>query len=113
MTAWHCCLEFYSVATRLPPELRVTPTVAAQLVREEIEERFIVSSLARNRRHSFIRDAALDAIWGGRIYDAYIAEVARSNGAEVVVTDNRKHFSQLLRHGVRVLTSEEANDKTR
>ena len=24
-TAWHCCLEFYSVATRLPPEFRLTP----------------------------------------------------------------------------------------
>ena len=27
-TAWHCCLEFYSVATRLPPEFRVSPTDA-------------------------------------------------------------------------------------
>ena len=25
-TAWHCCLEFYSVATRLPPEFRLTPS---------------------------------------------------------------------------------------
>ena len=24
-TAWHCCLEFYSVATRLPSEFRLTP----------------------------------------------------------------------------------------
>ena len=23
-TAWHCCLEFYSVSTRLPPEFRLT-----------------------------------------------------------------------------------------
>jgi hypothetical protein len=22
-TAWHCCLEFFSVATRLPPEYRL------------------------------------------------------------------------------------------
>ena len=27
-TAWHCCLEFYSVATRLPPEFRLTPADA-------------------------------------------------------------------------------------
>ncbi|MFL5439266.1 MAG: type II toxin-antitoxin system VapC family toxin [Myxococcales bacterium] len=31
-TAWHCCLEFYSVSTRLPPEFRLTPADAARLV---------------------------------------------------------------------------------
>ena len=24
-TAWHCCLEFFSVSTRLPAEFRLTP----------------------------------------------------------------------------------------
>jgi hypothetical protein len=24
-TAWHCCLEFFSVATRLPAEYRLSP----------------------------------------------------------------------------------------
>jgi len=32
-TAWHCCLEFFSVATRLPPEYRVTPADAVTLLR--------------------------------------------------------------------------------
>lgn len=107
-TAWHCCLEFYSVATRLPRELRVEPTVAAQLVEEEVVARFTVHALPRDRRLGFLRTAAYDGIHGGRIYDAHIAEIARSTGADVVVTDNRKHFSQLLRHGLRVLTAEEA-----
>jgi hypothetical protein len=31
-TAWHCCLEFYSVATRLPPEFRVSPADAVRLL---------------------------------------------------------------------------------
>ena len=30
-TAWHCCLEFFSVATRLPPEFRVSPDDASVL----------------------------------------------------------------------------------
>lgn len=106
-TAWHCCLEFCSVATRLPPELRVTPAVAAQLVEEEIQARFVVHGLANDRRRAFIRGAGHDAIAGGRIHDAHIAEIARAAGAELIVTDNRKHFAHLLRHGVRVLTSEE------
>jgi predicted nucleic acid-binding protein len=107
-TAWHCCLEFYSVATRLPREFRVTPELAAELVEHEIMERFVVHTLPRDRRLSFVRSAAHDQILGGRIHDAHIAEIARATGADVVVTDNREHFTQLLRHGVRVLTTNEA-----
>lgn len=44
---------------------------------------------------------------GGRIYDAHIAEVARQAGARLVATENRRHFTPLLRHGIRVLVSEE------
>ena len=33
-TAWHCCLEFYSVATRLPAEFRLAPPDALRLVEE-------------------------------------------------------------------------------
>ena len=107
MTAWHCCLEFYSVATRLPREFRITPDVALTLLEQEILARFHVHALPRNRRESFLRGLAHDAIAGGRIYDAHIAEIARHAGATVVVTENRRHFTQLLRHGVRVLTSKE------
>jgi hypothetical protein len=107
-TAWHCCLEFYSVATRLPQEFRVTTELAARLVEQEIMDRFVVHALPRARRLGFVRTAAHDGMVGGRIYDAHIAEIARVAGADVVVTDNRKHFVQLLRHGVRVLTADEA-----
>lgn len=107
-TAWHCCLEFYSVATRLPREFRLTPEVAAELVEHEIMDRFVVHSLPRDRRLAFLRTAAHDQIVGGRLHDAHIAEVARVAGADIVVTENRQHFLQLLRHDVRVLTAEEA-----
>jgi predicted nucleic acid-binding protein len=53
---------------------------------------------------AFVQAAAQDAIAGGRIYDAHIAEVARAAGATVVVTDNRRHFMAALRHGIRVET---------
>jgi len=35
-TAWHCCLEFYSVATRLPEEYRLDVDTAEKFVAEEI-----------------------------------------------------------------------------
>jgi predicted nucleic acid-binding protein len=106
-TAWHCCLEFYSVSTRLPAEFRLTPADAAQLLEAEIFGRMAVHDLPAADRLAMTKAAARDGTAGGRIYDAHIAEVARSAGAAVVVTDNRRHFMAALRHGIRVETPTE------
>ncbi|HYM24597.1 MAG TPA: PIN domain-containing protein [Vicinamibacterales bacterium] len=103
-TAWHCCLEFFSVSTRLPAEFRLSPADAAQLVEEEIFGRMAVHDLPDGWRLPLLKGAAGDGSTGGRIYDAHIAEIARAAGAAVVVTDNRKHFLAALRHGIRVET---------
>ena len=106
-TAWHCCLEFFSVATRLPPECRLTPPVATLLLATEVFARMAVHDLPPSDRMPMLRAAARDGVAGGRIYDAHIAEVARAAGAEVVVTDNRRHFVSALRFGLRVETPTE------
>ena len=106
-TAWHCCLEFFSVSTRLPPEFRLTPAVAAQLLEDEVFGRLAVHDLPAADRLAMMKAAARDGTAGGRIYDAHIAEVARAAGAAVVVTDNRRHFIAALRHGIRVETPRE------
>ena len=105
LTSWHCCLEFYAVATRLPEEFRLAPADALRLLEAEIFGRFEVTQLGKGRRLALLRDAVEDRVAGGRIYDAHIAEVARESRAKVVVTDNVRHFSGLVRHGVRVATS--------
>lgn len=106
-TAWHCCLEVYSVATRLPPEFRLTPSAALRLLQEEVFARMAVHDLPAGDRAGFLKSAAQEGITGGRVYDAHIAEVARAAGARVIVTDNRKHFVAALRHGLRVETPAE------
>jgi predicted nucleic acid-binding protein len=106
-TAWHCCLELFSVSTRLPPEYRLTPTDAAQLIDDEIFGRMAVHDLPVGDRVALLKASGRDGIAGGRIYDAHIAEVARAAGAAVVVTDNRRHFLAALRHGMRVETPNE------
>ena len=106
-TAWHCCLEFYSVSTRLPAEFRLTPADAVRLIEEEIAGRLAVHDLPASDRLPLLRAAATDGIAGGRIYDAHIADVARACGASVVVTANRRHFVAALRHGIRVETPAE------
>jgi predicted nucleic acid-binding protein len=106
-TAWHCCLEFFSVATRLPPEFRVTPSDGCLLLQEEIFSKFAVHDLPAVNRLPMLQAAARDQVAGGRIYDTHIAETARAAGATVVVTDNRRHFLSALRYGIRVETPTE------
>ena len=106
-TAWHCCLEFFSVATRLPPEFRVAPPDAARLLEEEVFGRMAVHDLPPAERVAMLQTASRDVIAGGRIYDAHIAEIARAAGAAVVVTDNRRHFLSALRYDMRVETPAE------
>jgi predicted nucleic acid-binding protein len=102
VTAWHCCLEFYSVATRLPAGLRLEPELARRLVEEEVLGRFKVCDLPGDSRSRFFAEAASARMTGGRIYDVHIAEIARLAGARVVVTDNQRHFVTLAQHAIQV-----------
>jgi len=106
-TAWHCCLEFFSVATRLPAEFRLTAADAVVLVSEEIFSRIAVHDLPAADRLAMLQAAGRDGITGGRIYDSHIAEIARAASASVVITDNRRHFLSALRYGMRVETPAE------
>ena len=106
-TAWYCCLEFFSVATRLPPEFRLSPPDAVLLLHDEVFDRMTVHDLPQRDRLPMLQAAGRDGVAGGRIYDTHIAEVARTIDAEVVVTDNRRHFISALRYGMRVETPQE------
>ena len=106
-TAWHCCLEFFSVATRLPPEFRLTPAEASLLLQQEVFNRMTVHDLPEPDRPLMLQAAGRDGVAGGRIYDTHVAEVARALGAKVVVTDNRRHFISALRYDIRVETPPE------
>lgn len=106
-TSWHCCLEFFSVATRLPPEFRLSPAEGSRLLRDEIFTRIAVHDLPERDRLPMLEAAGRDGVAGGRIYDTHIAEVARAIGSKVVITDNRRHFISALRYGMRVETPAE------
>lgn len=106
-TAWHCCLEFFSVTTRLPEEYRLDSAAALRFLHEEVFERFTVHALPSKAYERFLDRAVADGIAGGGIYDAHIAEVARDSGARLVVTENRRHFARLLRDEIRVVDCSE------
>ena len=106
-TAWHCCLELYSVLTRLPLEYRVSPEMAGALLESQVLPRFQIVCLPEDRFRGFIQESAREGIRGGLIYASHIGDIARLSGARVVVTGNRRHFASLLPYGIRVLTPEE------
>lgn len=112
-TAWHCCLEFFSVATRLPPEYRLMPADALTLLREEVFGRMAIHDLPAGDRLPALQAAVQDGVAGGRIYDSHIAEIARAASARVIVTDNRRHFLSALRYAMRVQTPSEFLDSMR
>jgi predicted nucleic acid-binding protein len=95
------------VTTRLPEEYRLEPEAALRFLREEIFARFSVHDLPAELREEFLVYTVGEGTTGGRIYDAHIAEIARQAGARLVATENRRHFTPLLRHGIRVLVSAE------
>lgn len=106
-TAWHCCLEVFSVLTRLPQEYRVDAPDALRLVEEEVIARFAVLALPEERRRDLLRRAVLDGVTGGRIYDAHLGEIALAGGCAAVVTENLRHFRALERQGVEVMGAAE------
>ncbi|MCC6131824.1 MAG: hypothetical protein IT186_18040 [Acidobacteria bacterium] len=104
-TAWHCCLEYYAVATRLPEELRLTPGDALRLLEEEVFARLEICDLPASGRLPFLRGVAGQRVVGGRLYDAHISEIARRAGSSTLVTDNVRHFPVTASDPVRVLSS--------
>ena len=106
-TAWHCCLEFYSLATRLPEEYRLTPETASELIEKEIFGRMRVATLDAKQRRACLGEAAAQRVTGGRIYDFHIGRTAHQHGASVIVTENKKHFLLFEDHGIPVRTAAE------
>jgi predicted nucleic acid-binding protein len=91
------------VATRLPEEFRLAPGDAVTLIEEEILGRFEVHDLPARSRRGFLRLCGREGVRGGRLYDAHIAEIARSARAGIVVTENQRDFAVLERHGIPVV----------
>ena len=84
--AGHAAIETYSVLTRLPGDLRVTPQDAARL----LAERFAPSLLmAQKTTRRLVDTLARTDISGGAVYDALVGLAAVEHDAELGTRDAR------------------------
>ena len=98
----HALVETYSVLTRLPGDLRLAPSDAAQL----LSERFVAPLLLRADVAGRL-PAVLSrlGIAGGAVYDALVALAAAEHGAELATRDVRARATYEL-VGVHVVVAE-------
>ena len=82
----HALAETYSALTRLPGDLRLTPTDAARLLDERLAAPLVLGNDSSSRLPDLL--SRLD-ISGGAVYDALIALAAAEHQAELATRDAR------------------------
>jgi predicted nucleic acid-binding protein len=92
--AAHTLAETYSVLTRLPVRPPISPKLAQQLIRENLEG-FEVISLSPSDYQVVIAQMVNLNLPGGAIYDALIAQAALRAKVEQLMTLNPDHFTRL------------------
>jgi predicted nucleic acid-binding protein len=90
----HSLAEVYATVTRLPGEFRASPAQAVVFL-SDIQEHLTIVSLESSEYFQAIQGAALSGIVGGTIYDALLAACAIKAKAEIIYTDNDRHFRML------------------
>jgi len=104
VTAWHCCLEFFSVTTRLPPEYRLSAESAIALLTEHVFDRVQVEGLPVEAAIPWLKRLGGSEVRGGLVYDAHLAHIAHRAGCAILVTSNLSHFRQVAPHGIEILS---------
>ena len=86
-------VEAYSVLTRLPAPHRLSPDVAGHLVDSNFVRGITCVALSAAEYRTLLRTAPADGVAGGRVYDAVIAQCARSARVRTLLTFNASHFA--------------------
>ncbi len=91
----HSLLEVYSVLTRLPRSPRLQPSQAANLIEENVLQRFTVVALTAKEYGALVGSVARQGATGEQVYDRLHLECARKSGAERIYTFNTRHLVAL------------------
>lgn len=82
----HALAETYSVLTRLPGDVRLTPADAARLLNERFTAPLLLGPQIASRLPEILSTLG---IAGGAVYDALVALAAQGHGAELATRDAR------------------------
>jgi predicted nucleic acid-binding protein len=95
MAAHHSVLESYAVLTRLPGDLRVSPSEARDLLTATVQANMIIPRFDSENIWTTIETLVMSSVVGGRSYDAFILQILRSVGTGAIATFNPTNFRDL------------------
>jgi len=82
----HALAETYSVLTRLPGDLRLTPADAARLIHDRFAAPLLLGRRTSRRLPAIFGELG---IAGGAVYDALVGLAAVENGVTLATRDNQ------------------------
>jgi predicted nucleic acid-binding protein len=100
----HCVLESYSVMTRLPAPLRVTPSDAMQLLSRSFADRGEPAILTTELVWKVLASLSALGYGGGQVYDAAIGHTAANAGATSLRTWNTRDMQRVAPPSLEIRT---------
>lgn len=91
----HVLLETYSVLTRMPGPMRLSPDDAFRLLDETLRDKAEIVDLEGGAGFALLQTLRGARVAGGAVYDALIAAVAHRAGARRLLTLNARHFQRV------------------
>jgi predicted nucleic acid-binding protein len=93
--AVHSIAELYAVLTAYPIRPRIAPTLARQLIRQNVFTQFEIIALDPTDYVAVIEQLAESGISGGATYDALILSAAYKANVDQILTLNEGDFRRL------------------
>jgi len=95
-------LESYSVLTRSPAPLFISPQQVRRMLVENFADVAEFPALSPNQCWAGLDELAARSLGGGLIYDAVIADSCRQAGAQVLLTWNVRDFLRVAPIGLEI-----------
>lgn len=95
ITSHHSVLEAYAVLTRLPSDLRVTPTEARDIIKGSIFEHVQIADFSSYQMWDILESIIEKPAIGGQSYDGFILEIMKMNRVDGFATFNSSRFEAL------------------
>lgn len=103
LVAAHSVAELFAALSSYPTRPRLSPGVAARLVRENLSTHSRVVELSAADYWAVLQETADLSLAGGVVYDTLIARAARKGGAEKLVTLNPRDFLRVWPDGAGII----------